>query len=1096
MPDGIVEGYRLSPQQKRIWWQQLDGGAFRALCLIRIEGRLKVRILRKALTRLIARHEILRASFRHLPGIKIPLQVVSAVDRIHLPEIDLKDLSPERQSLILEDLFAQEMRGPFCWEAPSLLHLMLIAVSAETHILIVRLPALCADAHSLHKLAVEIGQCYAAGEQDDADVEPVSYLQFSEWKNMLLEEEASEEGKAYWREEASAGSGFPPLPFERSLEAEREFVFDLISIDLGEELIEKIERLAATLGSTPAQTLAACWAVLWWRVTGRPQLTVGTSFAGREYEEFESVLGPFAQWLPIQYHFHDGITFSDLAAMTKRKYQAAMRHQDSFDPEEWFAFNEGTAGFAVGFEFEQFTPIAVVDGLSLILQKNFTCLERFKVMLRCVRKPRGITAAFYFDAVLLTGDEVAYLAAQYERLLGEAIASPMSELAALSLLNDAQRRQLLIDFNNTFRDYPSDVCIHNLIERWGESAPDRIAVVCEDLQLSYGELNFRADRLARVLRRKGVGSDLPVGLYLDRSAAMITGILGILKAGAAYVPLDPSQPRKRLSSLLDELKAPCLVTAHNLSSIPPEFNGHIVYLDANDEETGQPGDPYAVGDCSPENLVYVIFTSGSTGAPKGVGVGHRQLVNYVFAVRERIGFDNGAVYATVSTFAADLGNTAIYPCLCSGGRLHIISVERAVDAEALAEYFSARAIDCLKIVPSHLQAMMAGRDGDKVLPQKHLIMGGEACGWELVERIRNTGQGCGMTNHYGPTETTIGVAAYNLRAEETATSSPTVPIGKPLANTQIYCLDEKLEPAPAGVVGELYIGGAGLARGYLRQAAATAEKFAPDPFSRTPGTRLYRTGDLARYRLDGNIEFRGRVDNQVKYHGFRIELDEIRTALNRHPQIRESVVLMAADKQGNPVPMAYYVARQEQDSAQLRAFLAETLIAETLPHFFVHLKRMPLTLNGKIDYRGLPSLDEVKARTGRVVISPRTPIEERLSSIWNRALNLDQLSILDNFFELGGHSLIATQMISRVRDSFQVEVSLRSLFECPTVEGLARVIEQKLAEKGSWEAASAPIIRREHKSITEQLAELEGLSDEQVGRLSMIDSKQDTSKEQ
>jgi acyl-coenzyme A synthetase/AMP-(fatty) acid ligase/acyl carrier protein len=450
-------------------------------------------------------------------------------------------------------------------------------------------------------------------------------------------------------------------------------------------------------------------------------------------------------------------------------------------------------------------------------------------------------------------------------------------------------------------------------------------------------------------------------------------------------------------------------------------------------------------------------------------VEHRQLSNYVRAAIERLRLPERGSYAVISTLAADLGHTMTFPSLCLGGVLHVVGRERASDAAALGEYFGRHRIDCLKVVPSHLEALSGGRDDEAraVLPRLRLVLGGEAAREGLVGRLESlAGAECELYNHYGPTEATVGAVAQRLAAG--AGRAGLAGLGRPLGNVQGYVLGEGMRLCAAGEAGELYLGGAGVARGYLNGASLTAERFVPDPFTRVAGGRLYRTGDIARRSPSGVIEFLGRADNQVKFHGHRVELNEIRFALNRHPQVRDSSVVVTKDKNGNAVLMAYYVSRQELEHAQLRDFLLESVIEETIPNVFVHLKKLPLTLNGKINYQALPTLEEARRSMKRSIVAPRTPTEERLVKIWCQVLGLDSVSIDDNFFELGGHSLLATRVVTRARESFNVEFPLRVIFEEPTIAGQAVVVTQMQMEGGTDE------------EIGQMIAKLELMSDEEA----------------
>jgi amino acid adenylation domain-containing protein len=609
-----------------------------------------------------------------------------------------------------------------------------------------------------------------------------------------------------------------------------------------------------------------------------------------------------------------------------------------------------------------------------------------------------------------------------------------------------------------------------LFEEQAERVPDRVAVRCGEVAFTYRELNERANQLGHYLRRLGVGPDRPVGLCLERSAETMVAVLGILKAGGAYVPLNPDNPPARLLQQLSGAAA--VITESKLAGQIPAVVGqecptHTIVLDRDQQAWGNEPKTNPAANASPDNLVYVIYTSGSTGVPKGVAVRHRNLVNYADFIVKRLDLSehpDGLQFATVSTLGADLGNTCIYPSLISGGTLHIIAYETSTDARALAEYVKKYPIDVLKIVPSHLQALVSSQsqseDAANLLPRKYLIFGGETLTPKLLEKIEALKPSCEILNHYGPTETTVGSLTLKLKEYDWRKAGlMSIPIGRPIQNTQVYVLDANLEPVPIGVVGELYIAGAGVTAGYLGLAEKTSERFIPNPFATDAapgvGQTMYRTGDLARYGVDGNIEFLGRGDDQVKIRGFRIELGEIEAVLARHAAVKQVVVLAREDSSGEKRLLAYVVANREASSAgsssgvvtgeELRTYLKQQVPDYMVPQAVMVLAKLPLNANGKIDRQELPEPEQAQA--ARAYIAPRTETEKTIAAIWAEVLRREpgQISVEDNFFDLGGHSLLATQVISRIRRALNIELPLRTLFESPTIGALALHAEKSVA---------------------------------------------------
>jgi amino acid adenylation domain-containing protein len=595
---------------------------------------------------------------------------------------------------------------------------------------------------------------------------------------------------------------------------------------------------------------------------------------------------------------------------------------------------------------------------------------------------------------------------------------------------------------------PVSLCLHQLIEQQARRTPERVALVFEELRLTYGELDRRAERLAQHLRQLGVGPDVPVGLFVERSLEMVAGILAILKAGGAYVPMDTSYPEERLAFMLSDANVGVLLTQGSLVARLPSGAAQVVRLDKFDwhSEEDATRDEVSV---EPRHLAYVIYTSGSTGRPKGVCIEHRNIVNYVLGVVERLRLEPDMHYATVSTIAADLGNTVIFPALATGGCVHVISQERAESQARLADYFSREKIDVLKIVPSHLAALQSGGNPERVMPARRLILGGEASRLDWIERLRALSPSCEIYNHYGPSETTVGVLTFHVGTRVPGTRSGTLPLGRPLPNACVYLVGSDGRRVPVGEQGELWIGGRGVARGYLNRPELSAEKFVPDPFGGEPGARLYRTGDLARCLPNGDIEFCGRIDHQVKLHGYRVELGEIEGALREHGDVRDAVVLVREDRSGDKQLLAYVATKpahpalfvDEVTPATLREYLKERLPLYMVPSAFFLMERLPLTANGKIDRQALAALPFENPQPARDFVAPRTQTEKALAAIWSQLLKVDNVGVNDDVFDLGASSLLAMRALTQIRDGLEVNLALRNLFEHPTVAALAEIID-------------------------------------------------------
>jgi amino acid adenylation domain-containing protein len=670
-----------------------------------------------------------------------------------------------------------------------------------------------------------------------------------------------------------------------------------------------------------------------------------------------------------------------------------------------------------------------------------------------------LTVEIHYDTSVFQRENVKRIARHFEALVRSAVQNPEAPVSELEILSASERQQLLIAFNQTSAEYPKDKCIHDLFEEQVERTPEAVAVVFEDQQLTYAECNARANQLARVLRQRGVAPDVRVGLCVERSVEMLVGLLGILKAGGAYVPLNPEHPKARLSQQLADIGSPVLITQEKLLSQLPDFEGEFICLDRDQElfESEQKTNPERIA--APHHLVYVIYTSGSTGVPKGVAISHRSLVNYTNFICRKLQLDgssnaDGLHFATVSTIGADLGNTCIFPSLVSGGCLHIIDYAVAMDGGAFANYVAKHPVDVLKIVPSHLSALLASPKSRNILPRKYLILGGEVLSWELIKQVSEISGDCQVINHYGPTETTVGSLTFDLRENDVFAQASTVPIGRPIANTEVYILDPHFKPMPIGVPGQLYISGVGLAQGYLNQPHQTAERFVPHPFSHEGSARLYKTGDLARYLPDGNVEFLGRTDHQVKIRGFRIELGEIEAVLKQHEAVRETVVLVREDEPGQERLVAYVVAHRKNAStvSELRSFLKEKLPEYMLPAAFVVLDGLPLTPNGKVDRKALPAPEDIRLELEATHVAPRTELEQNIAAVWQEALHVEKVGIHDSFFDLGGHSLLMVKVHNKLRGAMNKELSIIDMFRYPTVSSLASYLSGELNEEASSQA--------------------------------------------
>jgi amino acid adenylation domain-containing protein len=1050
MPQINVEGFRLSPQQRYLWSvQQISVSyPYQVRAKIPIVGELRAEILQRALADVVSRHEILRTTFQHAPGIKIPFQVISEQGRFSWEFGDASELSQVQ---------------PFDLESGPLLRASLYRSGPEHHILLISVSAVCADPATVSNLMKEVAEAYGLilGGANLAH-EPMQYADFAEWHNELLDasDEQAHAGRNYWQELMAGAGPALMLPLEKRTTDEKTFQAESVAIAFDSTCVANVERLARESRTSIQIVLLALWRALIWRLTNRSDFVIFNLCDGRTLEDLGSAFGPYAKYLPVVCRCEDTSLAAQLEAVGTAVTQAEA-WQEYFDPSN---FSDATR-HSVAFDFGEEMSAPAGAGLELSLTEQQVCLSPFKLKLSCFRANDSIRAQLFYDSHSFDAETINRYAGYFTTLVAQARAA--LPIGTIDIVSKEERQRLLVDINQTASEFGAAKWIHSLFEKQVERTPQAPALVDGDREITYAELNADGNRLAHLLRRRGIAPNMRVGICIKRSAETIVAMLGILKAGGAYVPLNPEHPHARLRLQLTESNALVLITNGVAALEATGFAGEIIDLERDRVLLLEEADTNPALTDAIAHLAYVIYTSGSSGVPKGVAVTHQSLLNYTQFILRRLRVQEPLNFATVSTITADLGNTCIFPALVSGGCLHLIEYDVAMEGSLFSEYLAKRPVDVLKIVPSHFSALLAAAGEGNVCPRKFLIFGGEALTRELVSRLSDAALSCEIINHYGPTETTVGSLTFAVKQHELPIDSATVPIGQPIANTRVYILDQQQHVTPTGVAGELYIGGAGVAVGYLNQPGETAARFVPNPFSDGAGERLYRTGDLARYLADGNIEFLGRIDHQVKVRGFRVELGEIESLLLKYKEVRQAVVV-AAGATDNQRVIAYVVTTGIKPPSvdELHTFLAQHLPDYMIPASFVFLKAMPLTANGKIDRAALPAPDEARPDLERRFVAPRTPIEKELTDIWATFLKLREVGIHDNFFELGGHSLLATQVVSRIRKTFNCEVPLRILFESPTIAGLAEQVSNSMI------------------TDTERLlAEIEQLSDAQVANI-------------
>ncbi|WP_414544485.1 amino acid adenylation domain-containing protein [Nostoc sp. CCY0012] len=1078
----MIEFFRLSTQQKYLWLLQQGElfSPYRTQGAVFIEGILNIETLEMALNTVIHRHEILRTTFKSSPDEIIPFQVINDSKVLPISHQDLSTLTPSEQEAEIAAIWQKfsQLRVDFT-QAPNL-DVLLIILSPQKHFLILSLPSLYADSVTLKNLVHEISYYYHGLPKEQLQQEPMQYADYSEWQHELLTAEDTKLGRDYWRKQDISSIFHLKLPGENQSVKSRKFQPKSFAITIDAYTVAKLETLARQYETSRSVFLQTIWHIWLWRLTGQSNMIVGTAYDGRQYEELQQSLGLFTRYLPIYSHLAANLQFLEVLQHIHESATKQYKWQNYFSWDEVGLLNstgENISYFPISFDFAEEADKYFSDNIVFCIYKQFSYINKFKLNLCCLlKKNNELIIEFCYDSSLLKAEDIKRWSGQFQILLESAIENPYCAISKLKILSDIERQQLLFQFNNTKTNYSNIQCIHQLFEKQVQSTPDNVAVVFENQKLTFAQLNDRANQLARYLQDLGVGPEVLVAICLERSLEIVISLLAILKAGGAYIPLDPQLPKERQSFILEDTQATVVLTNAELAGNRPQYKARVVSLDADWDVITQKSNENLVSEVSPKNLIYVLYTSGSTGKPKGVAVEHQQMFNYLNGILERLDISKNPSYALISSFAADLGNTVIFPALCTGGCLHIISSERVSDADAIADYFRDHGgIDFIKIVPTHLQALLNScQNPAQILPRRCLILGGESCSWDLVEKVQALAPDCSILNHYGPTEATVGVLTYQVENAQ-RDDSATVILGRPLANTQIFLLDEHLQPVPIGVPGELYIGGANLARGYFNRPDLTKEKFIPNPFKKAEESRLYKTGDLARYLSHGNIEFLGRIDHQVKIRGFRIELGEIETALRQHPAVRETVAIALDDERGEKRLVAYIVPDPEPALTinELRSFLQNKLPDYMLPSSFVMLDALPLMLNGKLDRRALPAPDWTRPELEASFIAPRTLEEQLLADIWAEVLGVERVGVQDNFFELGGDSILSIQIVSRAKE-VGLCLTPMQLFHHHTIAQLTAVATKtpKLQIEQNLVTGEVPLTPIQHWFFEQNLPEL------------------------
>ncbi|HWY76205.1 MAG TPA: amino acid adenylation domain-containing protein [Verrucomicrobiae bacterium] len=1057
--------FPLSFPQQRIWFlDQLGmGSQYNDPFHLRLEGALDAGALRSALDEIVRRHESLRARFEAVDGVLS--QRIAPLSELELPIIDISEMSQSQREKRVTELALEEGREAFDLGRGPLLRGKLLRLSPTSHVLLLTFQHIAMDGWSRTVLLNELTVLYEAFARGQASPLPklaLQYADFAAWQRREAQGDTWRDDLAYWKEQLRSIPSLMewPADFARPAKQSPRGARHELRIERG--LTEKLAALSREEGCTLFMTLLAAFQTLAFRHTGQEDVVIGCPIANRNRSEFEGLIGCFLNTLILRANFAGEPSFREALRRVRESAMAAYAHQDAayervveeLNPPRDPSYHPV---FQTMFIFQN-TPMPPreIEGVRLIPFEVHNGTAKFDLTLNLSETRDGLDGWIEYATDLFKPESMATLAGHFQRILEEIVRDPAQSVSRVPMLTQSELRQFA-GWNQTRRELPSGVCVHNLFEQQAAKTPDAVAVEFETRRLSYRELEQHAERVACQLRALGVGPEVLVGIYLERSLEMLVAVLAVLKAGGAFVPLDPLLPAERIGFVLEDSRATVLITQPSLEkavadlarlnqhgdftrNVQPGVTGKLVLMGLS--AAAQPPEFLErTGSCvQPDSLAYVIYTSGSTGRPKGVQIPHRAVVNALEAFRSDLGITDADVLLAVTTLSFDIAMLELLLPLTVGGRVVIASSEAVIDGRRLATEMERSNVTVMQATPTTWRMLLSG--GWVGRRSMKILCGGEAWTPELARPL--LARCSSLWNMYGPTETTIWSAIQQIE------NGNEVLIGRPIANTRFHLLDSHGQQVPVGATGELFIGGEGLARGYWRRPELTAQKFVPDHLSAEPGERLYRTGDLARFREDGRIEFLGRADHQVKIRGHRIEISEVEAVLEEHEDVRECVVTAQVDASGENRLTAYLVyPTYKIDARQWRRYLADRLPDYMIPAFFIRLPELPRTPNGKIDRKELPK-PRLADTTGRLVAPlPMTEVETLLASIWREVLGVESIGLADNFFELGGHSLMITQAIARIRRAFDVDISIHDFFKAPTVAGIAASIENLRSSCGT-----------------------------------------------
>jgi len=1054
-----AEPYQLSFAQQRLWFiERFEEGnvAYNIPFAFRLRGQLHLAALERSLEEIVRRHEILRTSFRSIDG--KPEAVVQPRLVVPLSVKNLQDIPPEQRESEFETMIQQDARQPFDLENPPLFRHTLLRFEEREYILLMTIHHIIFDGWSVGVFMQELTLLYnqySHGKPLSLPTLPIQYGDFARWQREWLTGETLDRQRTYWKKQLLHCPSLLELPTDHPRPARQTFRGATCSFLIPDVVAASLCQLNQQEKNTLFITLLTAFNILLYRYSGQEDILIGSPVANRHRSEFEGLIGFFVNMLVLRTDLSGNPSFRELLKQVRATTLDAQAHQDMpFDllvenlaPERNLS-HQPLFQVAFAFRDEQVQPLKF-SHLTVEPIPIFNGATKFDLFLEMTTTRQGLCGMFEYNSDLFEPATIQRMITHFQTLLHSIATHPEQRIAELPILTEDEQRQLLIEWNTTTTDYPKHATIQALFERQAEQTPDALALVTDNTRMTYRQLNNAANQLAHSLRRSGVGAETLVGLCMERSLDMLVALLGILKAGGAYVPFDPTYPSERLSFMLEDTQVAVVLTqSHLVEKLPPN-HARVMCVDAENAFASEsPENPTHAG--TPDNVAYVMYTSGSTGKPKGVCVTHRGVVRLVKATNyaELTAQDTFLQFAPISF---DASTFEIWGSLLNGAQL-VLMPAGTPSLEELGRVIRQQHVTILWLTAG-LFHLMVEKQLDALRSVRQLLAGGDVLSVPHVQRVLKEIPTCTLINGYGPTESTTFACCYPIpRSDQLPVS---VPIGRPIANTEAYILDRHLQPVPIGVTGELYLGGAGLAREYLHRPKLTQERFAPHPFSDSAEARLYKTGDLVRYRPDGTIEFLGRLDYQVKIRGFRIEPGEIEHCLLQHSAVREALVLVRRPASGEPSLAAYIVTKQECQITvgDLRDFLKTRVPDYMIPATFTTLAAFPLTPNGKVDRRALPEPDAERGGAADTFVAPRNQAEERMAELWKSILSLTTIGIYDDFFEAGGHSLLLIRLVADIEQVFQVRLPLYQFFETPTIAGLVQAIQ-----RAAWQGKEPAVL--------------------------------------